>query len=116
MPVSHRPLVLVSGLTFGDYLLWSWSLNSNHDVLALISGLTLPPLGVACLWLLLLSLARLAARTARRHARQRTAASARGAVRSQPTPKPQPAIAAGSPEETAAAVPSAGNQSRKLAA
>ena len=38
--MSHRPLVFLSGLTVGDYLLWNWSLNGNHDVLALISGLT----------------------------------------------------------------------------
>jgi hypothetical protein len=63
--VPNRPLVLVCGLTFGDYLLWNWSLNSNHDVLALVSGLTLPPLGVVCLWLLALSLARLLDRSAR---------------------------------------------------
>jgi hypothetical protein len=63
--VSHRPLVFVSGLTCGDYLLWSWSLGGNHDVLALVSGLTLPPLAVACVWLLALSVARLIARTAR---------------------------------------------------
>ena len=42
--MSRRPLVFVSGLTVGDYLLWNWSLNGNHDVLALVSGLTLPPL------------------------------------------------------------------------
>ena len=64
--VSHRPLVFVSGLTIGDYLLWSWSLGGNHEVLALVSGLTLPPLAVACLWLLVLSFARLIARIARR--------------------------------------------------
>jgi hypothetical protein len=51
----------VSGLTFGDYLLWNWSLNSNHAVLELVSGLTLPPLAVAWLWLLVLTLARLIA-------------------------------------------------------
>ena len=45
--MSHRPLVFVSGLTVGDYLLWNWSLNSNHDVIALVSGLTLPPLALA---------------------------------------------------------------------
>jgi hypothetical protein len=56
----------VSGLTVGDYLLWSWSLGGNHEVLALVSGLTLPPLAVACLWLLVLSLARLIARSTRR--------------------------------------------------
>jgi hypothetical protein len=59
-------LVFVSGLTVGDYLLWNWSLGSNRDVLALVSGLTLPPLAVACLWLLALSAARLIARSARR--------------------------------------------------
>ncbi len=56
--MSHRPLVLVSGLTFGDYLLWHWSLNGNHDVIALVSGLTLPPLAVALVWLLAVSLGR----------------------------------------------------------
>ncbi len=64
--MSQRPLVLVSGLTIGDYLLWNWSLNANHAVIALISGLTLPPLALATLWLLALSLARLVARAAGR--------------------------------------------------
>jgi hypothetical protein len=64
--VSHRSLLFVTGLTVGDYLLWNWSLNGNHDVLALVSGLTLPPLAVACLWLLAMSVARLIARSARR--------------------------------------------------
>ena len=66
--MSSRPLVFVFGLTVGDYLLWNWSLNGNHDVFALVSGLTLPPLAVACLWLLALSVARLIARSARRQA------------------------------------------------
>jgi hypothetical protein len=64
--VFHRPLAIVSGLTIGDYLLWSWSLNGHHDVLALISGLTLPPLAIALLWLLALTLARVLASTTRR--------------------------------------------------
>ncbi len=64
--MSHRPLVLVFGLTVGDYLLWNWSLSAGHDVLALVSGLTLPPLAVALLWLLALSGARLLARVTRR--------------------------------------------------
>jgi hypothetical protein len=42
--VLQRPLVLVSGLTFGDFLLWHWSLNAGHDILALVSGVTLVPL------------------------------------------------------------------------
>jgi hypothetical protein len=37
-------MALVCGLTLGDYLLWNWSLTNNHDVPALVSGLTLPPL------------------------------------------------------------------------
>jgi hypothetical protein len=57
--VSNRPLVFVCGLTFGDYMLWNWSLNGNHDVLALLSGLTLPPLAVASVCLLAISLARI---------------------------------------------------------
>jgi hypothetical protein len=60
--VTLRPLLLASGVTLGDYLLWHWSLNSNHDALALLSGLTLPPLGVACAWLLALSLLRVLGR------------------------------------------------------
>jgi hypothetical protein len=64
--VFHRPLAIVSGLTIGDYLLWNWSLNGRHDVLALISGLTLPPLAIAFLWLLALTLARVLASTTRR--------------------------------------------------
>jgi len=63
--VLHRPLVFVSGLTVGDYLLWSWSSSGNHTVLGLVSGLTLPPLAAACVWLLTLGLARLIGRTAR---------------------------------------------------
>lgn len=57
-----RPLVFLPGLTLGDYLLWHWSLSANHEVLALISGLSLPPLVVACVWLLTLTAGRLIAR------------------------------------------------------
>ncbi|MHB8235021.1 MAG: hypothetical protein ACYDHT_10250, partial [Solirubrobacteraceae bacterium] len=63
--MSHRPLATVTGLTIGDYLLWNWSLNTNHDVLALVSGLTLPPLTIAFVWLLVLTAARLIARRSR---------------------------------------------------
>jgi hypothetical protein len=63
-------LALVSVLSFGDYLLWNWSLNGNHDVLALVSGLTLPPLAIAFLGLLVLSLARLISHSARRSSRR----------------------------------------------
>jgi hypothetical protein len=71
--VSPRPLVFVSGLTVGDYLLWNWSLNSNHEVLALLSGLTLPPLALAAVSMLFLGVARLLARGARKPAVRRGA-------------------------------------------
>ncbi len=64
--MSHRPLAIVSVLAAGDYLLWNWSLNGNHDVLALVSGLTLPPLAIACIWLFALSVVHLLARTVNR--------------------------------------------------
>jgi len=64
-------LALVSGLVFGDYMLWNWSLGGNHTVVALVSGLTLPPLAVAFLWLLALNLARLLASATMRSARSR---------------------------------------------
>ena len=75
--MSHRPLVFVFGLTVGDYLLWNWSLNHNHDAIALVAGLTLPPLAVAFLWLGALSVARLLAMTASGRRRQRAAAQER---------------------------------------
>jgi hypothetical protein len=109
--VSHRPLVLVSGLTVGDYLLWNWSLNGNHGVLALISGVSLPPLAVACLWLLAISVARLIARSASlpiRHAKRRALAPGR---------RSRKATAGGLPlEEPPTSTTKAGSSSRKLAA
>jgi hypothetical protein len=75
--VSPRPLVLVSGLTAGDYLLWNWSLGAHQDVLALVAGLTLPPLTAACLLMLVLGLARVIGRSANR------STLARGATRVQ---------------------------------
>ncbi len=113
--MSHRPLVFVSGLTVADYLLWNWSLNSNHDALALVFGLTLPPLAVASLWLLSLSIARVIARSARRpteRAGRRALAAGRRTRRSH-----QHAAGAGSPqEEPAGAGTASGGSSRKLAA
>jgi hypothetical protein len=95
--VSHRPLAIVTGLTIGDYLLWNWSLNANHDVLALVSGLTLPPLTIAFLWLVALTIARLLARSSR-SSRGRAGAGAAerspGAASARPTaapPSPAPA-------------------------
>lgn len=111
--MSRRPLVFVAALTVGDYLLWNWSLNSNRDVVALVAGLTLPPLALACLWLLALTLARLIAGAARRRptvsyareARARRAHAARGGRSGAPAAAEQ---ATGADERRAAA--------RKLAA
>ncbi len=57
--MSYRPLVLILGLTLGDYALWSWSLDGNHEVLALVSGLTLVLFALASMWMLAVSIARL---------------------------------------------------------
>jgi hypothetical protein len=118
--VSHRPLVFVSGLTVADYLLWNWSLNSNHDVLALVSGLTLPPLAVGCLWLLALTVARAIARSAQRPAarvRSRRRANA-GATRARKRRARRGAARAANValEEGQATSAAAGAPSRKLAA
>jgi hypothetical protein len=59
-------LVVVVLLALGDYLLWNWSLSANHDVLALVSGMTLIPLLIALTWLLVLAVARLIAHTVQR--------------------------------------------------
>jgi len=92
LSVSHRPLALVSGLTLGDYLLWNWSLNGNHDVLAVVAGLTLPPLAIAFVWLLALTAGRLIARSTHR-------SSARGrAARASAGPRPGHAGAGPAPD------------------
>ena len=124
MHVSRRPLVPVLGLVIGDYLLWSWSLNGNHDVIALVSGLSLPPLVVAFLWLLTLSTANLIAANFRRpsarasRAGRTGRASAGGARRRRRLHRGRPTTANGA---AAAADPHAANaqaraDSRKLAA
>jgi len=108
--------VFVTGLTVGDYLLWNWSLNGNHDVLALISGLTLPPLAVACVWLLAMSVARLIAATALRPAWRagRARRTARGRIGHE---QPQRMSASGLPlDEPSSANTPAGGSSRKIAA
>ena len=110
--MPHRPLVFVSGLTVGDYLLWNWSLNGGQDVLALVAGLTLPPLAVACLWLLALSLARLLARRARRPA----TASRREAAGRQTARGPAQTSTAGPVEEAGASARTPGRSSGRLAA
>jgi hypothetical protein len=80
--VSRRPSVFVLALTVGDYLLWNWSLSANHDALALVSGLTLPPLALVSLWIVAMGAMRLLAafaggRRAARAARAQVATSRR---------------------------------------
>jgi hypothetical protein len=110
--VSQRPLVLVSALTIGDYLLWNWSLNANHAAIALISGLTLPPLALASLWLLALSVARMIARISRRPAALR----GRAAKAKQASGPPRPSAGALAREQSAAQAQASAASSRKLAA
>lgn len=52
-------------LTVGDYLLWNWSLASNHVILSLLAGLTLLPLAAVSLGLIALATLGLLARVAR---------------------------------------------------
>ena len=119
--MSHRPLAIVSGLTIGDYLLWNWSLNGSHDVLALVSGLTLPPLAAALVWLIALTAARLLGRgTGRAAARvpaRRTVRQSRSIPRSRRELRRQTSAGQAS---TASPVPSSpsrqSSSSRKLAA
>lgn len=103
--MSHRPLVFVFGLTVGDYLLWSWSSSGNHAVLALVSGLTLPPLAAVCAWQLALGLARLIAGAARRPS-ARPGASARPGTRTSTSATvaasvPKDTLSSGGPSDTA---------------
>jgi hypothetical protein len=107
--VTRRPLVFVLGLTVGDYLVWNWSLNGNHDVLALISGLTLPPLALASLWILAITLARLVGAFAGRSERDLPAVRMRSrGYRAQAAPPPGPPSGGAQPDATPA--------SRKIAA
>jgi hypothetical protein len=62
----RRPLAVVSLLALADYLLWNWSLGRNHDILALVAGLTLVPLLIAFAWLLVKGTTGLIADAARR--------------------------------------------------
>jgi len=63
--VSRRPLVTVPALTLADLLLWHWSLTAPHEIVAIVAGLTLPPLLVTSIWLVGLAGVRLLARGVR---------------------------------------------------
>ncbi len=69
-----RSLAVVGVLALGDYMLWNWSVSANHDIVALVAGVTLIPLLIALAWLVVVAVARLLA-----HAAQRPRASGAGA-------------------------------------
>ncbi|HEX5852700.1 MAG TPA: hypothetical protein VFY36_06385 [Solirubrobacteraceae bacterium] len=88
-------------------------MNGNHEVLALIAGLTLPPLAVACVWLLALGAADLIAATVRRPSARSSAGGARRRRRRRGGRSSAPA---GTAESAQAAAAKARADSRKLAA
>jgi hypothetical protein len=49
--VPYRSLGIFGALSVGDYLIWNWSVAGNHDVVAIISGLSLPVLLVVLILL-----------------------------------------------------------------
>jgi hypothetical protein len=61
-----RSLAVVGVLALCDYMLWNWSVGANHDVIALVAGVTLIPLLIALAWLVVVAVARLLAHVARR--------------------------------------------------
>jgi hypothetical protein len=61
-----RSLAVVGVLALGDYMLWNWSVGANHDVIALVAGVTLIPLLIALAWLVVVAAARLLAHAAHR--------------------------------------------------
>ncbi|MHB8532026.1 MAG: hypothetical protein ACYDC2_04830, partial [Solirubrobacteraceae bacterium] len=106
---------VVIGLTLGDYFLWNWSLNSGHAALALISGLTFPPLALMLLWLLAVGAAKLLARTARRPAARRRLAAPRDRPARPVLPAAARTAAASAADGTTRSPPTGGS-ARKLAA
>jgi hypothetical protein len=74
-------LVFLLVLTVADYFLWNWSIADGRDVLSLVAGLTLLPLGAMSIAQLALAGARLmglilGTPSARARARARAAARA----------------------------------------
>ena len=113
--MSHRALLTVFALTVADFVLWHWSLGANRDVLALVSGLTLPPLFAALIWMLALNLARLLARGARRPAAALRTQTVR-AIRRPGHARPRTQGAAASGTSRRGKKSAAREQSRKIAA
>lgn len=57
--MRFRALAFLLVLTVADYLLWNWSIAGGHDILSLVAGLTLLPLGTVSIAQLALAAARL---------------------------------------------------------
>ena len=115
--MSHRALFTVLALTIADVLLWHWSLAGNRDVLAIMSGLTLPPLCAALVWLTAVNLARLLARGARRPAARLKAQTTRVMRRGVATRPHLTALSAAPARLRRGGTPAASSdKSRKLAA
>jgi uncharacterized membrane protein len=115
-PWPLRPrLAIVVVLALGDYLLWDWSLSTNHDILALVFGMALIPLLIALAWLLVVALARLIAHTAQR-SRARTGARERTVRSRPPTTGLDRRVQDAAPGEPASAGAPAGAPPSKLAA
>lgn len=79
-----RALVFLLVLTVADYQLWNWSIADGHDILSLVAGLTLLPLGAMSVAQLALAGTRLmgvvfgtSTARSRRHAHERALASQR---------------------------------------
>ncbi len=104
-----RPLACVLLLALGDYALWNWSLSANHDIVALVSGMTLIPLLIASVWLLALTGAHLLARAARRPGESARAGTRRPTTKHAPTLRDPAAVGAGE-------VPATASPSSKIAA
>lgn len=79
----RRPLAAVLLFSLVDYALWNWSLGANHDIIALVAGLTLVPLLIALTWLLVLGATRIAGDVTRR---ARESAATRAQARSAAAP------------------------------
>jgi hypothetical protein len=86
VPVRPRALVFLLVLTAGDYLLWDWSIAGGHDVVSLVAGLTLLPLGAVSVGQLVLAGARLLALLFGGSAPTRATRASREADASEQTP------------------------------
>jgi hypothetical protein len=52
-------LPLLLAVVAADYALWDWSIASGHDIVSLVSGLTLLPMATIALGMLAVATARL---------------------------------------------------------